>query len=215
MPETNATEQALRDQLAETRTQLAKANEAIDGLKKQDTEATIANLRKDVADRDTTIKEKDQTIANLTTQLDAAKEANKGLVTRAETAEASLKTANDELSNVRAAEQKRGRLATLTEKGAEAAIASQLVDKFASLDDKAFEETVALLAPTWKKSEPPAPPKRSGDPATAAIQKAKVEEEPALNTEDDEVEGSRAAITNFIGKSLSSARGNKAPAKSE
>lgn len=211
----NTAEQALRDQLTEVRNQLTKANETIESLKHQDKEATITKLRDEVTAKDKTIQDRDQTIANLTTQLDTAKDANKQIQTRAETAEASLKTANDELATVKVAEQTRNRLAILTEKGAEATVAQELVKRFAKFDDKEFEETVAFLTPTWKKPEPPAT-KPKVDPAKAAIDKAKVEEEPSLSTNDeDEAEQARATVVNFIGKSLFAARGHTPAGKTE
>lgn len=199
MPETNTNEQALRDQNGRLEKQIESLQAEVAGLKSKDTEAAIAGLREDVADRD-------KTIAGLQAQVDTVTRSVAEVQKRAEVAEAALAAAQEEVKVARAAETRRTRESLLREKHAPAEIVAGLVDQLAILDDATFLKTIETISASWKKPET----KPKTDPVVAAVQSAKADEEPALTTaSENQPEAAAAAVTDFMGKSLRSARGGR------
>lgn len=200
MPEVNPEIQNLQKQIDN----LTKKNEELvaenAGLKAKGSEEVITSLRKDVADRDTKIEQ-------LNTQVTTLTESHAEVVKRAETAEASLKTATDQLTALAAAETKRSRVATLVEKGAKPEVAATLADKFVLLDDAAFASTVDVLAEGWKVAEQPKP---TVEQEREAMNQATVEPDAALATADENIQQvARAKTSTFFSGLLSGTAKNK------
>lgn len=193
MAETNLDVQVLQNQIND----LTKRNETLAGeivtLKSKDTEVTIAGLNKKVSDHEATIAERDKTINDQNVQINALKESSATVVTRAETAEASLATAQSEITALKASEQKRNRHAVLVEKGAKPEVADKLSESFASLDDAAFNSMVDVLSEGWKT------PKSTTQAQTDAINNATVEPDAALATDADTAEAALAETSDYFG----------------
>lgn len=194
MPETvDVKIQELTDQVAKLQDEKSALAAELEDMKNKGTEETIASLR-------SSVEASDQRVNELTTQLDAAKEAGVALQSRAEAAESALAAAQAELSAFKVTEIKRARLAILTNSGlSDVTAAEKLVDKFAGLDDTAFAETVDILSPSWK-----AVPAKVDE--VQVIEEAKVEPEPTLatagNTDDAERAAAKATTINSYFKSI-------------
>jgi hypothetical protein len=207
MPENNNAEQALKDLNSKLEQQVASLQSEITGLKNKDAEVAIANLRKDVADRDAVIAEREKTISGLQTQIATITDSSKTLEQRAQAAETALSEANESLKTLKLSETKRAREAMLREKHAPKDVIAGLVEKLSILDDAAFASTVETISASWKKTETP---KSKADPVVSALQNADVEDDPSLVTaNEDEHEKTKASVIDFMGKSMKSARGGR------
>ena len=194
MPDNQNSVDDLKQQVASLQSEIAT-------LKNKDTEVAIANLRKEVADRDTLIVEKDKSIAGLQTQITTITDSSKSLEQRVQVAETALAEANDTIKTLKAVEAKRTREALLRDKNAPEDVISSLVDKLSILDDTAFAATVDTISGSWRK------PAKGDDPIVEAVKKAKAEEEPSLTVSDEDGrENTFASLVDFMGKSMKSAR---------
>jgi hypothetical protein len=194
MPEPTNEMIALQEQLRVANANLETLNKEIESYRSKDTEATVAGLRAEV---ETKLGE----ITSLKAQLATVTEAVATLTARAESAEAELGTARTELGTIKAEKAKAVRLATLKDKGASDEAAASLVEKLSVLDDESFASTVETIAATWKTAVPPATSRTEAE--ITVVETAVVEPEPALAAStDDEVETSRAAVSEFFENSL-------------
>lgn len=205
MPETN--DQTLRDLNVKLEKQLENLQVELANLKSKDMETVIAGLRKDVTDRDGIVVERDKTITGLKAQIDTVTASVADVQKRAETAEAASVAAQEELKTLKTVETKRSREAVLRTKNAPEAVIAGLVEQLSVLNDEAFNKTVDTISASWKSATPT---KTKADPVVAAVQSAKVDDEPALATaSDNQAETTYAAVTEFMGKSLKQARGGR------
>lgn len=144
------------------------------------------------------VVERDKKIEELTAQLEAIKETSATLTKRTEDAEAALEAAQTELEEIKSEQRKSARLATLTEKGADSETASKLVEKFMSLSDEAFAETVEILAAAWKTT-----PKSKVEAEKTVIDEATPEPDAALaSTGEGSAEVTRAAASEYFSNFL-------------
>lgn len=184
------TSDELQRQLADANQTIASLNEQIDAFKAQGAAARISALEADLASRGTEV-------ANLTSQLDAVREAAASLTGRAEAAESSLATANSELSAIRAERLAAARVALAVEKGAEPAVASTLVSRLSGLDDAAYADTLDVLAPSWRAA---APAPKDGP---AIIDEAVPEPDVALATASAPADDASAVISDYFARNFS------------
>jgi hypothetical protein len=168
----------LEDRVAE----LLKQNEALAAqLKEKDGEAvqaTIAGLRSDIVARD----KKNET---LEASVSALRETVGNLTKRADDADAAKAAAEEELGKLRAEKVEKARLALLTDKGATAEKAAELVTKFARFSDDEFNELVETLSAAWKPVQTTA----SAKTPEQVINSAKPERSEASLTTPTEDEG--------------------------
>lgn len=142
----------LEKQVSTLQTELAEAKAANEALKdkvvaeqKAEYESQIETLANQVTDSQTTLKEAEANIADLTQKLETLEET---LASK----EKAMKDKEEELKAMKKKEAMMKRKAQLEEVGLDAESASATIEDFAGVDDETFDKVVALMK---KKAEMP------------------------------------------------------------
>lgn len=197
--EAYAARDEFKAQASELETSLKTEQEALAELKSS-LEALLAEKEEAAKKYEEEMKKKDEDKQKMKAELDEALE--------------SLAAYKDKEEEMKKKEKNMKRMASLIEAGLENEAAASEVEKFASLEDEAFESVVALLA-AMKPKMPPSEDDKKEDKKEMMKKKASEEEELSEALEnvevaeeaditvgsdesEDEMESTRAALIDFV-----------------
>lgn len=187
--ENRMSQELIQSQLDEAKADNKALREQVEALKEQVSKAGIETLEAKIAELEEEVKASEEKQKVLAQQLEDAKKENSEASEKLEAAEAQAKEAQKELDEVKAAQIKTARVASLVSAGKSEEEAKELVDTFASMSEEQFTKFVEVVKAQKAASDDAAATKMTDDEKKKKKDDAKAEEsaEAAQAAADEQV----------------------------